>query len=597
MSLIQNALKAAKQGSKVTKPFVSAVDKAALALTRPKGTGKEFMTELSKTKGVKPAEIEHRKLPQIEAMPKMTKEQFLAELEKRPPADVSETVLKPISDELRNEAADDIYGVRSWDLLDPMERQIVDESLIPKTAGYEEYKMPGGENYREILLQLPHFQDNDRLMYLEAKQRHGGLHPALETELNYLKKQKADFGEPYQSRHWDAENPNVLAHMRVSDRVDPEGKKILHVEEIQSDWHQEGRKKGYQRKDLTPEEIELKYFPPQVPEGHDPNNYAGYYEAFDKNTGDFVGRHSGTLTPTQAMRDAVSSANQFKTGVPEAPFKKNWHELAMKRLINYAAENGYDSIAITPGAEQTKRYKISSHIDNMTIGDENAGLRQISWMPKNSRTEQALKFDKEGNVKQAMLSELQGKNISEIFGKDLSEKIVQSKPYERIEGVDLDVGGQGMLGFYDKILPDYLNQFGKPYNSQVELGGHKVLGDPSQRAEASERLGVAGQSFADMTPEEIAAFNANLDEANAVNLHKFPITPEMREDVTKQGLPLYQQVGVPVGAGSAASQIELPQQEPPQAEEPTYARGGKVHISDNPDAMFMELHDKMFKRK
>lgn len=592
MSLIQNALKAAKQGSKVAKPkpFVSAVDKAALALTRPKGTGKEFMTELSKTKGVKPAEIEHRKLPQIEAMPKMTKEQFLAELEKRPPADVSETVLKPISDELRNEAADDIYGVSSWDRLDPMERQIVDESLIPKTAGYEEYKMPGGENYREILLQLPHFQDNDRLMYLEAKQRHGGLHPALETELNYLKQQKAEFGEPYQSRHWGAENPNVLAHMRVSDRVDPEGKKILHVEEIQSDWHQEGRKKGYKTgKDYSKE---FKQYQKELLDKYG-------FNSEDRNLAGVYSDLSGNATPEEMNRlyELQDLIHAEKEGLPDAPFKKNWHELAMKRLINYAAENGYDSIAITPGAEQTKRYKISSHIDNMTIGDENAGLRQISWMPKNSRTEQALKFDKEGNVKQAMLSELQGKNISEIFGKDLAEKIVQSKPYERIEGVDLDVGGEGMKGFYDKILPDYLNQFGKPYNSQVELGGHKVLGDPSQRAEASERLGLAGQSFADMTPEEIAAFNANLDEANAVNLHKFPITPEMREDVTKQGLPLYQQVGVPVGAGSAASQIELPQQEPPQAEEPTYARGGKVHISDNPDAMFMELHDKMFKRK
>ena len=30
-----------------------------------------------------------------------------------------------------------------------------------------------------------------------------------------------------------------------------------------------------------------------------------------------------------------------------------------------------------------------------------------------------------------------------------------------LRGIDLDVGGQGMKGFYDKIIPDYLNKFGK----------------------------------------------------------------------------------------------------------------------------------------
>jgi hypothetical protein len=33
--------------------------------------------------------------------------------------------------------------------------------------------------------------------------------------------------------------------MRVNDRVDADGKKVLFVEEVQSDWHQAGRKKGY----------------------------------------------------------------------------------------------------------------------------------------------------------------------------------------------------------------------------------------------------------------------------------------------------------------------------------------------------------------
>ena len=31
--------------------------------------------------------------------------------------------------------------------------------------------------------------------------------------------------------------------------------------------------------------------------------------------------------------------------IPGAPFEKNWHELCMKRMLRYAAENGFDKIA------------------------------------------------------------------------------------------------------------------------------------------------------------------------------------------------------------------------------------------------------------
>ena len=51
--------------------------------------------------------------------------------------------------------------------------------------------------------------------------------------------------------HW--EEPNVLVHLRMSDRfyVNPatgRKEKVLFLEEIQSDWHEEGRKRGYRTK-------------------------------------------------------------------------------------------------------------------------------------------------------------------------------------------------------------------------------------------------------------------------------------------------------------------------------------------------------------
>jgi len=664
MNLIANAIRAAKVGAKTVsknQPFYSAADKAALALARTKGTGKEFMTEVKKTKGVKPTEIQHRKLEQIEEMPKMTKEQFLAELEKRPPADVSENVLEPVTDKLLDDIAEEMFPGRmdytTYDDLKPHQKMQVDEAVTARATSYDKYQIPKGENYREILLQLPSFTGEERLMYLDAKKRHGGLHPELAREYERLKSEKESFQPEYLSRHWEG-NPNVLAHMRVSDRTTPEGKKVLHVEEIQSDWHQEGRQKGYKEK-YAPKTKEVTGRTMSVADlineyGDEGKKWLDVQNSinqdlnlpfFDESTKVNVLYHNGepqivseaSKKPLNEMIESQQRAiekmqresemmhsNSQKNKVPDAPFKKNWHELAMKRLINYAAENGYDSVAITPGAEQAKRYDLSKHIET------------VSYIPSEGRL---IAKDHQGKV---VLDKTYTKpeDLPEYIGKDLAQKLLETEPtnvmhkssdlnafaepkqIHVLAGQDIQVGGEGMLGFYDKILPDYLNQFGKPYGSQVELGGFKIKGDPSMRGEASERLGLAGQRFDEMTPEEIEAFNAKLDEANAVPLHNFPITPQMREEVTQRGLPMYQQIGIPLGAGTAGTNVEIPQPAEEPVEEPAYAmggavddttpdmsdsgqflqgsafkRGGKVHIADNPDVMFMELQDRMFKRK
>ena len=67
--------------------------------------------------------------------------------------------------------------------------------------------------------------------------------------------------------------------------------------------------------------------------------------------------------------------------------------------------------------------------------------------------------------------------LEDIIGKDLAYKIVNETPnvYDRYEGnltgeltgLELKVGGSGMKGFYDKIIPDYLNRYGKKFGARV----------------------------------------------------------------------------------------------------------------------------------
>ena len=113
---------------------------------------------------------------------------------------------------------------------------------------YEKYQLPGGENYREILLTLPTNMSeyNKYSQMLREKYGQGGFQNLPLTDIERARLDKfyaAEEVSPYKSSHFD--EPNILAHIRVNDRVDADGKKMLLIEEIQSDWHQAGREKGY----------------------------------------------------------------------------------------------------------------------------------------------------------------------------------------------------------------------------------------------------------------------------------------------------------------------------------------------------------------
>jgi len=579
MNLIGALNKAAKAGETVKKaaPFYSAVDEAMSNLKRPKGTGIEFLTEVLKQPGVKKAEIADRKLEQaFKAKGKMTKEEAQNILARNPPPKLQERVLEDLSDTQRQEIIDDNMMRYGYDLYDdvPRERMRQWENEIEGDAvKYGDYQTPGGENYREILLKLP--QESEKIAKADKKlklfetayerdptQQNYAQMKMAELELDVAKKTSTN----YKSQHWD--DPNVLAHIRVQDRKGANGEKILHVEEIQSDWHQAGRKKGYG---------------PQLEE-----QYRAYYTTPDGQQVDigFGKTPEEVERMTQAAGwnkmpvkiETEKTVRQIGEGVPDAPFKKNWHELAMKRLLNYAADNGYDSIAITPGAEQAKRYSLAKQLEEVQF-DPNTGY--LSGR------------DYDGKLVVAQKG-VTAENLEDYIGKEGAQKILQTPVDEvgqhTLRGADLEVGGEGMKGFYDKMLPDYLNTFGKPYGAQVEMnkfpvstrdpnstawgGGqgdhpfHTVqdLSEPfegmvelmTRHPETGEEMLVGRMLRAD-SERRIAQELMKLDTVNQAKLHQFPITPEMRESIKQKGLPLYQQVGIPTAG--AASQSLQPEEE------------------------------------
>jgi hypothetical protein len=443
--------------------FYSPIDRLAQNLPRPKGTGSEFMTELSKMPGYKTQEAEDRGLQALTNLPKMERAQFMEALKAKPP-------VMPTEDE-------------------------------PWENYHENYTLPGGSNYREILL----------------------LHPDGRFK-----------GVP---RHFGGE-ANILASIRAKDREGPNGEKILHIEEVQSDWHQQGREKGYTppdvQKQITDAERAHWGLQKQLREAKQNAAYAeaGLDDPITKRMRDLNPemnqrleaakiKHNNTIMELlpQVMKAEAKYQDllhQSKNTVPDAPFKKSWHEMALKKMIHHAAENGYDSIAITPGAEQADRYGLAKHVGlirHMTHGDNpNSGIL-FAYDPQGNQ------IVREDDVPHAKLPE--------YIGREGAKKLMDQKPdgvgYRELAGADLQIGGEGMKGFYDKIVPNFLNQFGKKYGAKVST--------------------VPIESGEEMVPDNAGLGQIRSGKPNIVNLHHFPITPEMREDVTKNGVPLYAKGG------------------------------------------------------
>jgi hypothetical protein len=133
-------------------------------------------------------------------------------------------------------------------------------------AYYPDHQLHGGINYREVLLTLP---------------------------------PQASVRAKFRSDHFK-EN-NVIAHIRFNERTDIDGKKVLFIEEIGSEW-------------------------------------------------------------ASRLRNRGSNKGQE---VPDMPFKSSWPELAMKRMLRWGAEHHFDRIAWAMGKQMAHRYKALHRFDTV----------------------------------------------------------------------------------------------------------------------------------------------------------------------------------------------------------------------------------------
>jgi hypothetical protein len=622
MGAVSSLVRAFGKPATKTKPFYSPVDEAIANITQGKGTADQFLAMISKSKGVKPQEIKDRNLGVLlSGKGKMTK----ADLEKiaaeNPPPQVVEREIGERAFNARvEEVAEDLRADKVWEYRSQGESQknaewladsdsdefyrkahakVMDEGL--HDPRYEKYTIPGGENYREIVFKLPDttneakkdlsaFQKKMRDKYDDMNwRRHADDEEKLEGDRLTSEANKAVF----RSTHYD--DPNVFAHARVTDRIGPNGEKILHIEEIQSDWHQEARElRKKEVKRLMAEGLDKASANKMVPEdygyGKELNpedvvldNVEGQVHYFTAPSGaSFRINASSIEEATEKAIEAVRGNSYYKTrdGVPDAPFKKDWHELVLKRLIDDAARNGYDRIYITPGAEQSERYKLSKQISKIEY-EPTAEPGKYEFIAYDKKGKEIIHEDK---ISPSRIEELVGKDLAQKIEADQGTKINEGgyRDWREIAGLDLDVESKGMLGFYDQMVPSFLNKYGEKYGAKV--GSMSVTKPPENSMDVMGYTLGREYTQGSATWSDFLSANPRAAEQFSVPVHSFDITPDMRSAVTEKGVPLY--VGAPIGAVPIGA--ELVDQEPTE-----YRRGGPVNM----DAMRFAVQNKQLRKK
>lgn len=464
-----------------------------------------------------------------------------------------------------------------------------------KPSRYGQYVLPGGENYRELLLTLP--EKREPLTKVEAAERDRLAVKGMaktDAETARLKELNERAGldsssKEFRSGHW--EERNILAHVRFDDRTGPSGEKVLHVAEVQSDWHQKGRRTGYAEGEpktisrVEPQQLTVESSEHQwhgtTPDGHKTAVGKGTVDG-ETEAREYMARYLNS----NAARDNMEALTAHRAKVPNAPFKQSWHELAMKRMLRYAAENGYDRLSWDTGETQADRYDLSKQISRIELEDNSSGGIGRPNMEGEFKHGMLDAYDKNGR-KVIDSQHVTPETIADVIGKDAAERLLKQEPTEErsagfgvrrrtLAGQDLKIGGEGQRGFYDKILPEFMNKYAKKFGAKVESGqinagtlgplryeGPTLSMDQLRDAMKSLRGQNAPQAIMDQLNRVRGDVATSVDFKRAMNdhaspalaqhlggdmvaqkppdtaTHSIPITKPMRDSVL-EGQPLFQ---------------------------------------------------------
>lgn len=264
----------------------------------------------------------------------------------------------------------------------------------------------------------------------------------------------------YYDEHFN--RPNTISSIRTTDKV-IDGKNTLFVEEVQSDLHQTGRRFGY-----MPQEEFLMY------------NHITPAELERRRTNGFE---------ESSLPEGVTPV------VPDLPFKKNWEDLSIKKMLQTASQEGKEQIAFPLGEAAAR---IQGHMDETTIGKF---YNEV--LPKKLR-----KVAKELGLQEPQKTTLTygGENKSQKLNEDKLTRVIN-------EAVPEQVG--------------------------LELAEERLAGRLNDIEDLRVQLMVQGFSGPDIQP--LVDFVTEPEQIT-VDILTVPLNNKDRTRILNGGIPLFQQI-------------------------------------------------------
>jgi hypothetical protein len=337
----------------------------------------------------------------------------------------------------------------------------------------DDYQIPGGQNYREILYKLPDDKVEGR----------------------------------FRSPHFDNAD-NTFGSIRATDRT-IDGTPTLFAEEIQSDWAIRGAKGGYGPQPMPDVDAETLRTTPDIEYRLSPDQKVFLEDLAIENDIAYFSPKSEERTKEiqrlQKKYDDWKATEKIKGSVPDNPFRGNWYKPVINNFLVKAAQEGKGGIGFPVGQIIADRYNLRTVVDTIEVKKPTEDkMTSVFITPKGKTTPFLLLVDKKGIVKDAPISyqnQFLEKPLSVVLGKEASEEIL-SGGSRVIKTEGMAFGGKGKEKLYDDMLPKHLNEIGKRYGVQLE-----------KRTTSS------------------------------ADVYFMPITEEMRNDILSEGLPMFKQGG------------------------------------------------------
>jgi hypothetical protein len=316
-----------------------------------------------------------------------------------------------------------------------------DSSKPKRPTLFSEYTLPGGENYREVVLAMPGDIDPIPGLTKEETQQFLSIHampdPDMVSETIYHElKAKITGPKPNQRAYTSSHFPNIpnyVAHMRANERMDAQGKQGLFIEEIQSDRHQAGRKEGY---------------------ASDAAEWFTLRNSSGQENGRFKTREGAEKEAATRPGWSVAPVGDPNL-IADAPFRTTWPLAMFKRALRDAVASGKDWIGWTVGETQVERFDLSKQIESI---EWNEDTEQFKGVPRNENSDDIVR-------------RVAREELPKVVGEEVAERLLASRPWNgtyELTGENLKVGGSGMKGFYDVMLPKEIGKYVKAWGGKVE---------------------------------------------------------------------------------------------------------------------------------